>query len=137
MSKNINNILIPNVTKTPDHKKVDVSNRLPKDGKQVSEFKDLLDSQIGEQKPLHGGINLSTHAAKRLQERQIDFTGDEYTKVKEAMTKLSEKGGKNSLVVTDNAAYIVDVAKNKVVTAVDKGSMNENVFTKIDSTVFV
>jgi flagellar operon protein len=72
-----------------------------------------------------------------LQERQIDFTGEEYSKVKDAMTRLSEKGGKNSLVVTDNAAYIVDVAKNKVVTAVDKGSMNENVFTKIDSTVFV
>lgn len=137
MSKNINNILIPNVTKTPGHKKVDVSNRLPKDGQKANEFKDLLDSQIGGQQPLHGGINLSTHAAKRLQERQIDFTGDEYTKVKEAMMKLSEKGGKNSLVVTDNAAYIVDVAKNKVVTAVDKGSMNENVFTKIDSTVFV
>lgn len=136
MSKNINNILIPNVSKTPSHKKVDVSNRLPKEG-QVSDFKELLDSQIGEQKPLHGGINLSSHAAKRLQERQIDFTGDEYSKVKEAIGKLSQKGSKNSLVVTDNAAYIVDVAKNKVVTAVDKGSMNDNVFTKIDSTVFV
>ena len=136
MTKNINNILIPNVTKTPSDKKVDVSNRLPKDRK-TSEFKNLLDSQIGEHKPLHGGINLSTHAAKRLQERQIDFSGDEYSKVKEAMTKLSQKGSKNSLVVTENAAYVVDVANNKVITAVDKGSMNENVFTKIDSTVFV
>ena len=136
MTKNINNILIPNVTKTPSDKKVDVSNRLPKQG-QTSEFKELLESQLGGQQPLHGGINLSSHAAKRLQERQIDFTGEEYSKVKEAMTKLSQKGGKNSLVVTDNAAYIVDVVKNKVITAVDKESMNENVFTKIDSTVFV
>ena len=136
MTKNINNILIPNVTKTPSDKKVDVSNRLPKQG-QTSEFKELLESQLGGQQPLHGGINLSSHAAKRLEERQIDFTGEEYSKVKEAMTKLSQKGGKNSLVVTDNAAYIVDVVKNKVITAVDKESMNENVFTKIDSTVFV
>lgn len=136
MTKNINNILIPNVTKTPSDKKVDVSNRLPKEG-QTSEFKELLESQIGGQQPLHGGINLSSHAAKRLQERQIDFTGDEYSKVKEAMTKLSQKGSKSSLVVTDNAAYVVDVAKNKVITAVDKDSMNENVFTKIDSTLFV
>lgn len=137
MSKNINNILIPNVTKTPAHKKVDVSNRLPKDG-QNNEFSELLNSQlIEEQKPLHGGINLSTHAAKRLQERQIDFNGDEYLKVRDAISKLSEKGSRNSLVVTDKAAYIVDVANNKVVTAVDKGSMSENVFTKIDSTVFI
>jgi flagellar operon protein len=136
LSKSINNILIPNVTKTPAHQKVDVSNRLQKsEGK--SEFNELLNSQIEAKQPLHGGINLTSHAAKRLQERQIDFNGDEYLKVRDAMTKLNEKGGRNSLIVTDKAAYIVDVANNKVVTAVDKASMNENVFTKIDSTVFV
>lgn len=137
MAKNINNILIPNVTKTGGQKKVDVSNRLPKDG-QNSDFKNLL-NEIGNngQKPIHGGINLSTHAAKRLEERQIDFNGEEYLKVKEAITKLKAKGGKDSLVITDKAAYIVDVANEKVVTAVDKMSMNDNVFTKIDSTVFM
>ncbi len=139
MSKNINNILIPNVTRVPGQEKVDVSNRLKKTGDK-SEFGELLKSKVeqgGEQKPIHGGINLSTHAAKRLSERQIDFNGDEYLKVKDAMTKLREKGSKDSLVITDKAAYIVDVRNNKVVTAVDKASMNENVFTKIDSTVFV
>lgn len=136
MSKNINNFLIPNVTKTPGQKKVDVSNRLPKEGN-VSDFKKLLEQEVGQQKPLHGGINLSTHAAKRLEERQIDFNGEEYLKVKEAITKLKAKGGRDSLVITDKAAYIVDVANNKVVTAVDKSNMNENVFTKIDSTVFM
>jgi hypothetical protein len=38
--------------------------------------------------------------------------------------------------VTDKAAYIVDVKNNKVVTAVDKDSMNESIFTKIDGAVF-
>ncbi|MFT6632301.1 MAG: flagellar operon protein [Bacteriovoracaceae bacterium] len=135
MTKNINNILIPNVTKTPQQKKVDVSNRLPKEG-DVSEFKNLLDSKL-EQKPLHGGISLSSHAVKRLEERKIDFNGEEYTKVKEAMAKLKAKGGQNSLIVSDKAAYIVDVKNNKLVTAVDKGSMSENIFTKIDSTMFI
>jgi flagellar operon protein len=136
LSKNINNILIPNVTKTPSQKKVDHSNRLPKEG-QISEFKELLDSKLNVEKPLHGGINLSTHAQKRLDERKIDFNGEEYTKVKDAMSKLRAKGGQNSLIVSDKAAYIVDVKNNKIVTAVDKGSMAENVFTKIDSTVFI
>ena len=102
-----------------------------------SDFKKLLEEQVGSEKPIHGGINLSTHAAKRLEERQIDFNGEEYLKVKEAITKLKAKGGRDSLVITDKAAYIVDVANNKVVTAVDKSNMNENVFTKIDSTVFM
>ena len=89
MSKNINNLLIPNVTKAPGQRKVDVSNRLPKEGK-VSDFKNLLDEQIGAGKPLHGGISLSTHAAKRLEERKIDFNGDEYVKVRDAISCLSD-----------------------------------------------
>lgn len=133
MSKNINNILIPNVTKLPSQKKVDVSNKLPKTGAK-SEFGELLQAKKSEGQ---GAISLSTHAAKRLQERQIEFDGSEYLKVKDAMTKLRGKGAKDSLIITDKAAYVVDVKNNKVVTAVDKMSMNENVFTKIDSTVFV
>ncbi len=135
MTKDINNILIPNVTKTSTQKKVDLSNRLPKAGEK-SEFKNILDAKV-EGKPLHGGINLSSHAAKRLEERKIDFNGDEYTKVKDAMAKLKAKGGQNSLIVSDKAAYIVDVKNNKLVTAVDKGSMSDNIFTKIDSTMFI
>ena len=128
-------MLIPNVTKTPTQKKVDVSNRLPKEGA-VSEFSKILEN-TAEGKPVHGGIELSTHAAKRLEERKIDFRGDEYIKVKDAIGKLKEKGSKNSLIVSDQAAYIVDVKNNKLITAVDKNSISENVFTKIDSTIFI
>lgn len=135
MTKNLDNLRIPNVTQVPGQKKVDVSNQLPKEGG-VSEFKGLL-KEIENTKPPHSGISLSSHAAKRLQERKIDFDNSEYLKVREAINKLKNKGGKDSLVVTQKAAYIVDVKNNKVVTAVDKGSMNENVFTKIDSTVFM
>lgn len=129
----VSNFRIPNVTKLPGQEKVDVRNRLPKNGD--SEFNKFLEEV--EQQKLHNGIELSSHAAKRLQERQIDFSGNEYMKVKEAMMRLKDKGGQDSLVVTDKAAYIVDVKNNKIVTAVDRESMNENVFTKIDSTVFM
>lgn len=136
MAAEINNILIPNVSKTSVNKKVDVSNKLPKEGAN-SEFSEILKSKVGAENKLNHGINLSTHAMKRLQERQIDFNGEEYMKVKDAMAKIAAKGGKNSLIVSDKAAYIVDVANNKVVTAVDKNNMSENVFTKIDSTMFI
>jgi flagellar operon protein len=135
-NKNVE-MLIPNVTRVPGQKKVDHSNRLPKQGGK-SEFNEILKQHsVESNQPLHGGLNVSSHAAQRLQERSIDFNGDEYMKVKDAMAKLKAKGGKQSLVVTDKAAYIVDVKNNKLVTAVDKASMNENVFTKIDSTLFV
>lgn len=74
---------------------------------------------------------------KRLQERNIELDGNEYMKLKEAIGKLRNKGGHDSLVITQKAAYVVDVDKNTVVTAVDKNNMNENVFTKIDSTIFM
>lgn len=135
MAKNINNILIPNVTSIPGKQgSVDNSNQL-KQGQQ-SEFKSMLQDQISSASIEHG-INLSVHAARRLHERSIDIDGDEYMKLKEAMGKLKEKGGNDSLVITPKAAYIVDVGNNKIVTAINKESLSENVFTKIDSTLFV
>ena len=136
----INNILIPNVTQLPSQKKIDDVNKL-KQG-ETSEFKGLLDSQVeqqnsplSEQKPK--GIQLSTHAMRRLQERNITIDKEEYTKLQTAMDRLKLKGGQDSLVITGKAAYIVDVPKNTIVTAIDKDSIGENVFTKIDSTILM
>ena len=135
-----NNILIPNVTQLPSQKKTDDVNKLKQGEK--SEFKGLLDSQVAEsgqpQVPVQAkGIQLSTHAMRRLQERNISIDKEEYTKLQTAMDRLKLKGGQDSLVITGKAAYIVDVPKNTIVTAIDKDSIGENVFTKIDSTILM
>lgn len=138
MAPKVNKMLIPNVSKLPGQAKVDQTNRL-KDG-QSSEFKGLLDErlvdEVAKQNQQHG-IRLSLHAAKRLNERNFNMDNNEFFKIKNAMEKLKIKGGQDSLIITANGAYIVDVKNNMVVTAIDKASMKENVFTKIDSTVFV
>lgn len=136
----INNILIPNVTQLPSQKKTDDVNKL-KQG-ETSEFKGLLDSQVQDQTreaiaPQAKGIQLSTHAMRRLQERNISIDKEEYTKLQTAMDRLKLKGGQDSLVITGKAAYIVDVPKNTIVTAIDKESIGDNVFTKIDSTILM
>jgi flagellar operon protein len=102
----------------------------------VEDFKNLLKKRV-EKEVSDTGIKLSGHARKRLEERNLTFDGQEFLKIKEAIGKLKEKGGHDSLVVTDKAAYIVDVDKQTVVTAIDKNEMSENVFTKIDSTYFI
>lgn len=139
MSK-VNSFLIPNVSSLPsDAQKAEQANALKKG--QTSEFKGLMDRELLQPqiKPTDVGpeLKVSTHATKRLQERNIELDGNEYMKLKEAMGKLRAKGGHDSLVITNKAAYVVDVDKNTVVTAVDKNNMNENVFTKIDSTIFM
>jgi len=143
MSK-VNSFLIPNVSSLPsDAQKAEKANALKQGDK--SEFKGLVDQlsqndlrqpQVSE-KNVGRDVTVSTHAMKRLQERNIELDGNEYMKLKEAMMKLKNKGGHDSLVITNKAAYVVDVDKNTVVTAVDKNNMNENVFTKIDSTIFM
>lgn len=136
----INNILIPNVTKLPSNKVVDTSNKLPKG--ETSEFKSLLDSNL-EQSSKNSvsdapkGLHLSTHAMRRLQERNLTIDKDEYQKIQSAIDKLKLKGGQDSLVITSKAAYIIDVPKNTIVTAIDKDSIGDNVFTKIDSTILM
>lgn len=130
----INNMLIPNVSKLPKHKKVDKAGQ--DQNVNPSEFKNLLQEQVGTpqgERP----IQLSVHAAKRLKERNLEMDNGEFFKLRSAFKKLQEKGGQDSLVITEKAAYIVDVANQKVVTAIDKDNIADNVFTKIDSTVLV
>jgi flagellar operon protein len=135
----INNILIPNVTSLPSNKNVENTNKL-KSG-ETSEFKGLLDGAIDQSQSQitkqDKGIQLSTHAMRRLQERNISIDKEEYAKLQTAMDRLKLKGGQDSLVITGKAAYIVDVPKNTIVTAIDKDSIGENVFTKIDSTILM
>lgn len=131
----INNMLIPNVSKLPKHRNVDVNKGVDKNVN-PNEFKDLLKEHVAPAEK-EKGIHLSTHAAKRLKERNLEMDSSEFFKLKSAFQKLKEKGGQDSLVITDKAAYIVDVPNQKVVTAIDKESIVDNVFTKIDSTVMV
>jgi len=106
-------------------------------GKEIenpSEFKELLKENIDGPKE---DVEFSGHALKRMKQRNLTMDNEEYLKLKEGIEKLKNKGGQDSLIVTNKAAYIVDVANNKVVTAMDKEDMAENVFTKIDSTLFI
>ncbi len=138
----IKNLFIPQVSKLPGQKQVDIRDKLGP-GDKSSEFADLLKNKIEKDKPLgelqqnnvKDNISLSLHAAKRLKERNIEVDNNEFFKLKDAIEKLKTKGGRDSLVITPKAAYIIDVNNNTIVTAVDRESMNENVFTKIDSTM--
>jgi flagellar operon protein len=144
MSSKVNSFLIPNVSSLPsDAQKAEKTNALKQGEK--SEFKGLVDQLSNNDirlpqvsgKNVGQDVQVSSHAMKRLQERNIELDGNEFMKLKEAVSKLKAKGSHDSLVITNKAAYVVDVDKNTVVTAVDKNNMNENVFTKIDSTIFM
>jgi flagellar operon protein len=82
------------------------------------------------------GLRFSNHAQKRLQSRQIELSDDGLVRLSGAVDKAEKRGGKESLVLVDDMAFIVNVKERLVVTALDSQSRGEGVFTQIDSVVF-
>jgi flagellar operon protein len=130
-TKQLNNILIPQISRLPEKdKKIGQTTKVDQ-----NEFDKLLGQTLTEE--TRPEISLSAHASMRIKERNLNFDSAEYLKLQQAFEKLRNKGGRDSLVITDRAAYILDVNKNTVVTAMDKANLSENVFTKIDSTLIM
>ncbi len=130
---NINPYLIPQINSTAVNKSAPANKEI----ENAKEFQELLDQNISEKSSVKENLEFSGHALRRMKQRNLTMDNDEYLKLKDGIEKLKNKGGQDSLIVTNKAAYIVDVANNKVVTAMDKEDMSENVFTKIDSTLFI
>jgi flagellar operon protein len=69
--------------------------------------------------------------------RNIQLSEADLERIQNAVQKAAAKGAKQSLLVMENLAFIVSVTNRTVITALDGGSMKENVFTNIDSAVIV
>jgi flagellar operon protein len=81
-------------------------------------------------------VRFSNHAQKRLESRDIQLSEENVNRLSGAIDKAEKRGGKNSLVLVDDLAFIVNVRDRLVVTAMDAGHRGEGVFTQIDSVVF-
>ncbi len=81
-------------------------------------------------------IKFSNHASKRLESRDIQLSEADMSKLQEAVGKAELKGAKDSLVMMDQTAFIVNIPNKTVVTALPVEQGGDNVFTNIDSVVF-
>jgi flagellar operon protein len=86
---------------------------------------------------LEDRLKVSSHAQTRLQSRNIDLDQSAWDRVMMGVDKAAAKGAKESLVLVDDVALVVSVKNRTVITAVDKASLKDNVFTNIDSAVVV
>ena len=82
-------------------------------------------------------IKFSNHAIERMHSRGISLSPKQMQRMEAAVDKAAKKGAKNTLVITDNSALVVNVQNKTVITAIDRALMKENVFTQIDSTVLI
>jgi flagellar operon protein len=82
-------------------------------------------------------LKFSSHAVKRLEQRGIEIPGEQLARISDAVDQAAAKGSKDSLILLNDMALIVNITNRTVVTAMDSGSMKDNVFTKIDSAVII
>jgi flagellar operon protein len=81
-------------------------------------------------------LRFSNHAQKRLQTRQIALTPEDVLRLSRAVDKAAQRGGRESLVLVDDLAFLVNVQERVVITAIDPKHRGEGVFTQVDSVVF-
>lgn len=108
----------------------DIHNKSKKTEENTNSFKELFDSKLNNK-----DIKISKHAESRMINRNINMTQQLKEKINDAVTKAEDKGVKDSLVLVDDMAFIVNVKSRTVVTAVKDEELKENVFTNIDGAV--
>lgn len=90
-------------------------------------------AQVLEKAGSTGNLKLSKHAGSRLETRNIDLSGEQWKRLELGVSKAEAKGIKESLIMVDNLAFIVNVASSTVITAVSDS--DDKVFTNIDGAV--
>ena len=78
-------------------------------------------------------ILFSKHASRRLETRKIDMSEEQRARLQDAASQAREKGMRESLVMVDDLAFIVNVRSNTVITAVNDST--NAVFTNIDGAI--
>jgi flagellar operon protein len=109
----------------PDLSRIDgrLGNHLGSNGDQLSQIREPL--------------KFSQHAQQRLSERKIQLNPEMMARLSDAVDKAQAKGVEDTLVLTPDAALIVNTKNRTVITAMDRGSLNGNVFTQIDGAVIL
>lgn len=103
----------------------------PTQNKKPGAFQDLLDRQIQGA----GQVTFSRHAEHRMQLRQVSLSNDDRARLNLAVDRAAGKGARESLVLLDRMAFVVNVPNRTVLTAMPSESAREGIFTNIDSAV--
>lgn len=82
-------------------------------------------------------LRFSKHASGRLADRGIELSDTQLERLNDGVRKAGQKGIRDSLVIVDELAFIVNVPNNTVVTAMDSTATDDNVFTNINGAVIM
>ena len=82
-------------------------------------------------------VKISKHASQRMAQRNIEISPTEWQKIDDQLQVAKNKGLKESLFLTQNAALIINVKNQTVETALDRQEASEQIFTNIDGAIIL
>ena len=92
-------------------------------------FEEILNSRV----PEEAGLKFSKHANMRMESRSIDLSQNQRERLESGARMASSKGIRESLVMVDDLAFIVNTSNKTVITAIGEGE--DKIFTNIDGAV--
>ncbi len=98
-----------------------------------SSFKEMFSSEMAQSR----NIAFSRHAHERLYSRGLTLSDESLKSIAGAIDKADAKGSKETLILSDDAAYVVSVPNRTVITVFDRDNLREGVVTAIDSAVII
>ncbi|MDE6622282.1 MAG: flagellar protein [Lachnospiraceae bacterium] len=104
---------------------------------QGTSFEEILQKQQAQGTQTTEAVRFSKHAANRLNDRKIELTDEQLERLNDGTKKAGAKGIKDSLVLVDQLAFIVNTKSNTVITAMDQTEADENIYTNIDGAVII
>ena len=97
------------------------------------DFSTILNEEIQKNQSLQ----FSKHSKERIQQRGINVTDSLLQQLNNAADNARIKGAKDVVMISKDAAFIVNIPNNVVVTAINGSEMKNNIFTNIDSAVLL
>lgn len=96
---------------------------------QAAQFRRVLDGME------RSSLNFSRHARKRIEQRGLPLDEGRVQRLEQAVNRAREKGSRDSLILIDELALVVNIRSQTVVTAIEQPGDGEQIFTNIDSVV--
>ncbi|MBP3039468.1 flagellar protein [Bacillaceae bacterium Marseille-Q3522] len=82
-----------------------------------------------------GTLTISKHASERIKQRGIEIADFQWDEIDSKVQEAKKMGVQDSLVLLKNAALIVSVKNNTVITALGREEAASQIFTNINGTI--
>lgn len=94
-------------------------------------------NRFSEELKAASSIQFSKHAKARMHSRGIELSEQKLSELSHAIEKANQKGAKETLVLSDDIAFVVSAPNKMVISAFDRAALRDGVFTSIDSAIII